>query len=98
MVSRLILAVGLAATMTACASDPPGGRGAGVRYVRLPEQRVSLNDLRTMGIDCQHRNHQIAWLENQMGLPREEPQNLAYEQDWARKAKQLMWQIRTECG
>jgi hypothetical protein len=91
MVSRLILAVGLAATLSACASDR-------VNHIRIPEQRVSLNDLRTMGIDCQHRNHQIAWLEHQMSMPREEPQNLAYEQDWARKAKQLMWQIRTECG
>jgi hypothetical protein len=91
MVSRLILAAVLTANLTACATDR-------VTHVRVPEQRVSLNELRVMGIDCQHRNHQIAWLEHQMSLPREEPQHLPYEQDWARKAKQLMWQIRTECG
>lgn len=91
MVSRLILAASLAATLSACAADRP-------TLVRIPEQRVSLNELRVMGIDCQHRNHQIAWLENQMSLPREEPQHIPYEQDWNRAAKRLLWQIRTECG
>ena len=91
MVPRSLTALVLGSMLTACASQP-------VAHVIVPEQRITLNELRLVQVDCAHRHYQVAWLEQQMALPRTEPQNIPYEQDWANRAKQLMWQIRTVCG
>ncbi len=90
MVPRLIAALILGSMLTACASQP-------VPYVAIPEQRIQLNELRLVQVDCAHRHHQEAWLEKQIYMPREQPQNVAYEIEWAKRAKELQWQIRTQC-
>lgn len=90
MVSRTLIGLALGLAISGCASQP-------VTYVQLQEQRIQLNELRLVQVDCGHRDFQMAWLQRQMQMPREEPQHIAYEQDWARQAKQLMWQIRTQC-
>jgi hypothetical protein len=91
MVSRTITGILLVGVLNGCASQPTP------KYTHFPEPRIQLNELRLVQVDCGHRDFQIAWLERQMSMPREEPQHIAYEIDWNRKAKELMWQIRTRC-
>jgi hypothetical protein len=90
MVPRLIAGLILLTALNGCASHP-------THTQPQHEPRIQLNELRLVQVDCGHRDFQIAWLERQMAMPREEPQHIAYEIDWNRKAKELMWQIRTQC-
>ena len=89
MVQKLAIIVGLAVTLTACASD-----NSRYPYTRFPESRVPMDTLNRVLLDCPQRTQQIAWLERQMTLPTDQPQ---YDMDFRGRAKSLIWQLRSQC-
>ena len=92
MVPRLILA-GVVLSMTACASQPS------YKYTKFyepppPEQRVSLDALNRVLLDCPNKDRQVAWFNQQISNPASEP---GTDKEFVRKAKSMIWQLRSTC-
>lgn len=92
MVPRSLIAILAVSTLVGCASNRP---------FKPNDNRVSLEHLNQVMLDCRNKNLQTGWLKNQLAIGANadvsNPQAQEYERDFNSRARTLLWQLRTVC-